>query len=79
MGGKKFAMLRMGSNLDNAYAKACEIRDKICAFKFEHDNKKYEIGVSIGFTSIRHEGDSNRQSLISEADSGLPLCAQSGV
>lgn len=78
MGGKKFAMLRMGSNLDTAYAKACEIRDSITAFKFEHDNKKYEIGVSIGFTSIRHDGDSNKQSLISEADSACHFARNMG-
>jgi len=78
MGGKKFAMLRMSSNLDNAYAKACEIRDNISKFKFVHNNKKFEIGVSIGFTSIRHDTGSNKQYLISEADSACHYARNMG-
>lgn len=78
MGGKKFAMLRIGSNLDNAYAKACEIRDQIAGFKFECNNKKFEIGVSIGFSSIRHDADGNKQSLISEADSACNYARNMG-
>ena len=68
MGGKKFAMLRMGCNMDTAYAKACEIRDIITAFRFEHNSKKFIVGASIGFTSIRHDTNNN-QALIGEADS----------
>jgi diguanylate cyclase (GGDEF)-like protein len=78
MGGKKFAMLRMSSNLDNAYAKACEIRDNITGFKFEHNGKKFEVGVSIGFTSIRHDTGGNKQSLISEADSACHYARNMG-
>lgn len=69
MGGKKFAILRFGSNLDNAYAKACEIRDNITALVFEHCGNKFKVGASIGLTSIRHDGGSDKQSLINEAES----------
>lgn len=78
MGGKKFALLCMGCNMDMAYAKACEIRDKIAGFKFEFNSKKFEIGVSIGFSSIRHDNDSNKQSLISEADSACHYARNMG-
>jgi diguanylate cyclase (GGDEF)-like protein len=78
MGGKKFAMLRMCSNLDTAYNKACEIRDNIIAFKFEYAGQKFEVGVSIGFTSIRHETESNKQSLVSEADSACHYARNMG-
>lgn len=78
MGGKKFALLRVGSNMDLAYAKACEIRDKISRFKFEHNKKKFEVGVSIGFTAIRHDTDINKQSPISEADSACHYARNMG-
>ncbi len=68
MGGKKFAMLRMDSNLDNAYAKAYEIRENISRFKFQHNSKNFEVGVSIGFSSFLHDGDNTKRSLICEAD-----------
>lgn len=78
MGGKKFALLRVGSNMDLAYAKACAIRDKISRFKFEHNKKKFEVGVSIGFTAIRHDTDINKQSPISEADSACHYARNMG-
>jgi diguanylate cyclase (GGDEF)-like protein len=78
MGGKKFGMLRMSSNMDTAYAKACEIRDTLTAFKFEHEDKKFEVGVSIGFTSIRQDTESNKQSLVSEADSACHYARNMG-
>jgi diguanylate cyclase (GGDEF)-like protein len=78
MGGKKFALLCVGCNMDLAYAKACEIRDKISAFKFEHSKNKYEVGASIGFTSIRHDTDISKQSPISEADSACHYARNMG-
>lgn len=78
MGGKKFAMLQVGGNLDLAYNKACELRDKITAFKFEHNNNKFKVGASIGFSSIRHDAGSINQSLISEAGSACEYARNMG-
>lgn len=78
MGGKKFAMLCVNSNLDLAYARAFEIRENISRFKFEHNSKKFEIGVGIGFTSILHDSDSTNRSLICEADSACHYARNMG-
>jgi diguanylate cyclase (GGDEF)-like protein/PAS domain S-box-containing protein len=69
IGGKKFALLCKDSSMDAAYAKACEIRDKMVAFKFEYNDNKFEIGVSIGFTLIQHEHPGHGYTALSEADS----------
>jgi diguanylate cyclase (GGDEF)-like protein len=69
IGGKKFAMLCKNSNMDSAYTKACEIRDKLVSLKFVCNGNKYEIGVSIGLTLMPLERESNHQLAMSEADS----------
>jgi diguanylate cyclase (GGDEF)-like protein/PAS domain S-box-containing protein len=69
IGGKKFALLCRDSSMDAAYAKACEIRDKLIASKFEYNNNNFELGVSIGFTLLQHEHASRAHTALSEADS----------
>jgi len=78
LGGKKFAMLCKGCNMDTAYSKACEIRDTINDFKFEFNNKKFEIGMSIGLASMRHDSDNNKQSLLGEAESACNYAGNMG-
>lgn len=69
IGGKKFAMICKDSSMDRAYAKACEIRNKLVAYKFECNGHKYDIGVSIGLTFMQVESASNHQLAMREADS----------
>ena len=78
MGGKKFALLCMGCNMDTAYGKACEIRDAISSYKFEYNNNKFDLGVSIGFTAMRPDTNNSRLSLLSEADSACHYARNMG-
>lgn len=78
IGGKKFAVLSKDCNIMMALSKATEIRDNINASKFECDNKKYEIGVGIGYTLLQNDTATNRYSAMSEADSACHYARNMG-
>lgn len=78
IGGKTFAVLCQDSSMDSAYAKACGIRDKIVALKFDCDNKRFEVGVAIGFTLIYDDSACNKYSALSEAESACNYARKLG-
>lgn len=67
VGGKKFLVLCNECSLDLAYARAWALRDKISLLNVECNNRRFDIGSSIGFTTIRQ--DTDVMLAISEADS----------
>jgi len=76
--GKKFAMLCRVSSMELSYEKACQIRDRLTAFKFECNSQKFDIGVGIGFTLIKHDTADNKYSALSEADSACHYARNMG-
>lgn len=58
VGGKKFLLLCNDCSLDQAYSRAWTLRDRISALRVQFNNQNYEIGVSVGLTSVLHETDS---------------------
>jgi EAL domain-containing protein (putative c-di-GMP-specific phosphodiesterase class I) len=69
IGGKKFSLMCRDSSMDKAYTKACEIRDKLIAFKFECNGHKFDLSASIGFTLVHQDDNSDKHLAMSEADS----------
>lgn len=77
IGGDEFAMLCMDCPLEMAHEKACVIRDHIAGFQFFWDQRKFEIGASIGITII-DPGSSDRHATMNEVDSACHFARQSG-
>lgn len=78
IGGKKFALLCRESSMDKAYAKACEIRDKLIAFKFECNGHKFDTSASIGFTLVHHDEVNDKYHALTEADSACHYARHMG-
>lgn len=76
--GKKFAMLCNVSGMDQAYEKACEIRGKLTASKFECNGQKFTIGVGIGLTLIQNGSAESKRSAMSDADSACHFARNMG-
>jgi diguanylate cyclase (GGDEF)-like protein/PAS domain S-box-containing protein len=77
LGGDEFGILLTDCDLENAVRIAESLREAIARFRFEWDDKPFEIGVSIGITPIGENSES-AASILSTADAACYVAKEKG-
>ncbi len=78
LGGDEFALLLVGCRLDKAQEITRELLESIQAFRFEHDNKVFKVGASIGLTEISPSEMLGLSTLLATADSACYAAKRGG-
>lgn len=77
VGGDEFALLLHDTEITEALAVAERIRSSISAYRFEHKNKIFSIGASIGAIEI-NTYSSNTETIIAHADIACYTAKEAG-
>ena len=77
LGGDEFGVLLVNCNIENARIVAEKMRKDIDDFKFEWNDNKYKLGVSIGIVAITQQAQSI-ESLMEGADTSCYIAKQKG-
>jgi diguanylate cyclase (GGDEF)-like protein/PAS domain S-box-containing protein len=77
VGGDEFAMLLVGCPLDKAQQIADDVCQAVAAHQFAWQDRKFEVGVSIGLVEVGKDSGS-AESVLSAADSACYVAKQHG-